>query len=378
MLPVSVFGQWGNRTLTDQSQFLSTMIPLASDPQVQAAVADVLTEAIVEQVDTEQAVGGLIGNLLPNSPFADTLTSPITAGVNALIGQLVANLIASDIFIDVWTEVNIAAQDSLIAILEGRDEGPIQTANGAIVLDISSLLIAVQERLVAQGVGFAANVVIEPGRRTIVLAEPAGLAQIQFIYRFANPILGWAVALLALGFAIAILLARRRPRMVVATGVVVAVWGGVLAVLLNSGEETFVNRLAGTPLGPAADRFWTYFFTNLETGLRTLITAGVLLIIAGWLSGQSRPARAIRNRICDAADRIRVFLPVNGAWTEQQMQWARIIVLAIGVAIFIATDALGISNLLWATLISSLLLFVVQVIGGQPRAAHQASSASFA
>jgi hypothetical protein len=378
LMPLAVVGQWGNRTVTDQTQYLATMVPLASDEMVQAAVTDTLTDAVLAQIDTQEVVGGFLGNLLPNAGFTDTLATPIAAGINALIRQLIGEVLASEVFIDVWTEVNRAAQASLVAVLEGRDEGPIQTQDGKLVLDISTLLVGVQERLVDRGVGFAANITIEPGKRQIVLAEPPGLAQVQFIYRLANPLLGWAMLLLAVGFGIAVFLARKRPRMVAWIGVVAIGWGVLLGYALMRGEESFVNRLAATPLGPAADRFWSYFFATLEAGTRTMIAAGVLLIVLGWFIGASRAAVAARGAFRDLADRVRVYFPVQGGWSTRTLTIARGVAIAIGAFVFILADALGIASLIWATLIAAVLVFVVQVIGGQPRAAHQASSASFA
>jgi len=380
LTPVAVLGEWGHRTITDQSTYLDTVLPLASDPEVQLAVADTLSDAIIAQVDTEVAVAGFLDQLLPNSPLTDTLAGPITTGINALVRDLVTRFLQTDAFIGIWTEVNIAAQQSLVAVLEGERIGPIKTQDGALVLDISSLLIAVQNRLVDQGVGIAANVTIEPDKREIVLAEPPGLAQVQFIYQFTSPILTYAVLLLAMGFAAAILVSKRRPRMAVWVGVAITAWGLLLSYALATGQESFVNRLSGTPLGPAADQFWAIFFNNLVTGLRTIIIAGVLIIVFGWLAGNSRPAQAVRRSINDAAGRAQVYVPQElvGGWPARNVALLRGIAIAIAVLVFVLTGALGVPGLLWSTLLGLVLVFAVQVIAVHPRADHQASSASLA
>jgi hypothetical protein len=380
LTPAAVLGEWGHRTITDQSKYLETVLPLASDPEVQLAVADTLSDAIIAQVDTELAVAGFLDQLLPDSPLTDTLAGPITTGINSLVRELVTRFLQSDAFVGIWTEVNIAAQQSLVAVLEGDRVGPIKTQDGALVLDISSLLIAVQNRLVDQGVGIAANVTIEPDKREIVLAEPPGLAQVQFIYRFAAPILTYAVLFLAMGFAAAVVISRRRPRMAVWVGVVITAWGLVLSYALATGQDSFVNRLSGTPLGPAADQFWSIFFFNLVSGLRTITIAGVLIIVFGWLAGNSRPARAIRGRLNDAAGRAQVYAPqgIIGGWPARNVALMRGIAIAIAVLVFVLTGALGVPGLLWSTLLGMVLVFAVQVIAVHPRAAHQASSASLA
>jgi hypothetical protein len=378
--PVAVLGEWGHLTITDQSTYLDTVLPLASDPEVQLAVADTLSDAIIAQVDTEVAVAGFLDQLFPDSPLTDTLAAPITTGINALVRDLVTRFLQTDAFIGIWTEVNIAAQQSLVAVLEGDRVGPIKTQDGALVLDISSLLIAVQNRLVDQGVGIAANVTIEPDKREILLAEPPGLAQVQFIYQFTSPILTYAVLLLAMGFAAAILVSKRRPRMVVWVGVAVTAWGLVLSYALATGQESFVNRLSGTPLGPAADQFWAIFFNNLITGLRTITIAGVLIIVFGWLAGNSRPAQAVRRSINDAAGRAQVYVPQGlvGGWPARNVALLRGIAIAIAVLVFVLTGALGVPGLLWSTLLGLVLVFAVQVVAVHPRADHQATSASLA
>lgn len=366
--PAALIGHWGHRTLTDQPTYIATIGPLAADPQVQEAVADTLSEAIVAQVDTGSAVTSFLDSLLPGSRLTDTLASPITAGINSLINQLVLQFLASDVFQTVWLDVTRASQESFVAILEGKSEGPIRVEGNQLVLDISDLVIKVQERLVDSGVGLAASVTIEPGKRQIVLAEPAGLAQIQFIYRFASPVLAWSLLLLALGYGIAALLARNRPRMVIASGIAVLAWAGILTVALNQGQESFVNRLSTTPLAVAAETFWVTFFQNLMSGLGTLAVAGVILIISGWLATQTALAGQVRAWFCTAAGHIQDSLPegLGSEWFTRNLVWMRVAAVAIAVAVFVFTDALSMSWLLWSTLLGAILLFVVQVIG-QPR-----------
>jgi hypothetical protein len=380
LTPVAIVGEWGHRTLTDQTTYLETMLPLATDEEVQLAVADTISDAIIAQVDTESAVVGFLGQILPDSPLADTLAAPFTSGVNALVRELVTRFLQSEAFVDIWTELNIAAQQSFVAVLEGENVGPIKTQDGALVLDISTLLIAVQDRLVERGVGIAANITIEPDKREIVLAEPPGLAQVQFVYQFASPILSFALLFLTIGFAAAILLSRRRSRMTMWVGGALTAWGLLVSYALNTGQDSFVNRLSDTPLGQAADQFWSIFFANLATGLNTITFAGILIIAFGWLAGASRPAHSIRRSINDAAARMQVYLPpgMSGGWSDSTVTLMRIAAIGVAVLVFVLGGGLGVPTLVWSTVLGLVLVFAVQVIGVQPRAAHQESNASLA
>ena len=61
LTPIAVIGHWGHQTVVNSQQFISTVGPLAEDPEIQQAVADVVSNAIIEQVDTSELAGGLLG-----------------------------------------------------------------------------------------------------------------------------------------------------------------------------------------------------------------------------------------------------------------------------------------------------------------------------
>ncbi|MFD6751437.1 hypothetical protein ACFWDC_40915, partial [Streptomyces anthocyanicus] len=53
LTPLSAVAAWSSDLIGDTDRYVSTMKPLASDPDVQEAVADRVTKAVMQHVDIE-------------------------------------------------------------------------------------------------------------------------------------------------------------------------------------------------------------------------------------------------------------------------------------------------------------------------------------
>ena len=173
LTPIAVIGHWGHRTVTDAEQYIATVGPLASDPAIQQAVGQQVTKVLLEKVNTEELVTGFVGNFVQNPAIADRLVGPISAGIDNLIGQAVDRALASPAFETVWVKTNIAAQKSLMLLLEGKPAGIIQRNGDEVVLNTTELLKAVQQQVVDAGLSVAANITIpETGNEIVLTFNP--------------------------------------------------------------------------------------------------------------------------------------------------------------------------------------------------------------
>lgn len=363
----ALVGHWGHRTVIDSGRYIETVGPLASSPEVQEAVAQAISDAVLERVDTEKQVDGLLSGLFPDRPMVQELSGPISAGINSAITALIDRFIASDAFQKLWITLNTELQRGLVAILSGETNGTVRLEGDKIVLDISSLLGDVQQFLVNEGITAAANITIPEKDRTIVLAESPALAQIRAVYSLTSPILEWFPLLIAAMFALSIALARRRARTVVATGVVlivaaVVVWQGLIV-----GEDIFVDQLAGTVFEPASTVFWNTLFTYLLAGTKALGLLGLVIIVAGWLSGRTSSARALRGHVSRGLSQISSRMPAGlQGCLAGSIGWVRWVVYAVGVIIVMAADVMSVSAVLWTTALSAGLVTLVELLAVQP------------
>jgi len=297
LTPAAFVGHWAHSTITDTKVYLAVVDPLAENPEIQAAVGKVATDAVIKQVDTKKLVGGFLSNVLTNDDLATSLTGPLSAGVNQVIGGAVRIIMSTDAFQTAWNALNVAAQRSLIAALEDEPKGVVKIQGPNVVLDISSLLEEIQKALVAEGIEVAAKVKVPESDAQIVLMSAPAFEQLRTIWSFTNPLLGLALLIVALLFTISVLLSLRRARTTASVGIAILVIG--LAMRLSGPwvESLFTNEFVGTKLEGASTAFIQALLGNLIEGLYTMAVLGVLLMLAGWFTGRTESALQSRTSL---------------------------------------------------------------------------------
>ena len=363
----ALVGHWGHRTVIDGERYIQTVGPLIDQPEIQEALATTVTDAVVAKVDTESQVDTLLGSLFPNAGFTGQLAGPIAAGINGLIGELVTKFIASDQFATVWIELNTAAQKGIVRVLEGGDGGVVQLQGDELVLDTSVALQTIQQYLVDSGITVAGNITIPDSDRQIVLANTPALAQIRTIYGLTSPILQWLPLIIAVLFGAAILLARRRARTTVATGIVLVASGVVMLIAENAGETVFTNQLSGTPWGPASSIFYSTLLDYLVAGTEAIVALGIVLILAGWFGGRTGIARKARGEVTTglAELRGRMFAGGNGPLPSNTFPYILWGIYALGVLLLLFSSLLAVSTVLWISALVAGLVTVAQLLAGE-------------
>jgi len=366
LLPIGMVTYWGHRTVTDETRYLETVQPLAYDEDVQDSLSTFLTEKIDQQIDPEALVEEIFAGLLEKQPALKALVPVISGAIESLIAQVVDRLVRSEQFEQLWTLANTAAQKSLMAILDGRDDGPISLQGDEVVLDISSLIDAVKAGLVDRGFDAAANINVPESDRTIVLLEAPQLAQIRTIYSFTSPIAAGLIWVAVLLFVVAIVLARRRPRMVAWAGGAIAGVGLVLVGALAVGEGIFVNTLAGTPFEKASQTFYDTLLMFLNNAAAVSILLGVIILVVGLVLTQSRWAVELRAAFTNLAERVATTIPSgpitdSGSWVAAHTRWLRVGVAAIFALIVLIGSDLSVARTLWAAVIGLVLLAAIEV-----------------
>jgi hypothetical protein len=372
LLPAGIIGYWGHRTVTDAERYLSTVGPLAQSPEVQDSLSDFLTVKIQEQVDSQELVRDIFGDLAEQRPSIRLLEPVVAGAIDALIAEVTYRIVHSERFVEFWQLANSAAQESLMAILEGRDEGPIRLEGNDVVLDISEVFVAVQQGLVDRGLTVAARFTIPDEDRQIVLLEAPQLAQLRTIYSITSPVLAALVFIALALFVIAIVIARRRPRMVAATGVVFAVVGIGLLIGLGVVRGVFVNTLLETPFGPSSEVFYDQLFSYLLAAANVVLLLGIIIFIVGVYLGQSRLAIEARGAVQRTATSISGVIPdgpltSSATWVNGNARWLRVGVGALFVLIIVIGSQLSLTRTIIAIVVCSLLLIVIQVLAAPAR-----------
>lgn len=364
--PVALVGHWGHRTVIDTTRYLETVGPLAADPAVQESISEAVTNAITSQINTEELVGGLLGNIVENPTILDKLSGPISAGIDGLIGQAVSAFVASDAFQEIWVTLNTGIQKSLLLILEGKDGGPVSLQGDEVVLDVSSLITAVQQNLVDRGVTVAANIPVPDVDKQVVLFSSPALAQIRAIYGLTSPMLAWFPLILAALFALAVWLSRRKGRMVLATGVALIIMTGATKVLLDKAQTIFTDQLQGTIFAPASQAFWDTFFKYLIQGIQAMLALGLIIAVAGWLGSRVNAAAKLRRWLAGGLEELGSEIPASGiarSMASRADVW-RTVAAAIGVLLLVTGDVLSTWHVIWTVLLTAGLFAGIQLLIG--------------
>lgn len=366
LLPLGTITYWGHRTVTDTERYLETMQPLAYDEAVQDSLSVFITDKIEEQIDPEELVNQLFAGLIEEYPSLKALVPIVSGAIDSLIAQVVDRLVRSDQFKQLWDLANTAAQKSLMAILEGRDDGPVSLQGDEVVLDIGVLIDQVKQGLVDQGFSAAANINVPQAERQIVLLEAPQLAQIRTIYSFTSPVAEALVYIAVLLLVLAVVLARRRPRMTAWAGGGAAVAGGLLVIGLGIGETVFVNTLEGTPFEKASQTFYDQLLKFLYNGAYSLVVLGIIIMAVGLYLCGARWAVELRAAVNNLATDIAGTIPAgpitsSGAWVAANARWLRVAVAVIFTIIVVIGNDLSVARTIWAALIALVLLGIIQV-----------------
>ena len=370
VLVPALIGHWGHRTVVDSERYIATVGPLIEQPEVQDALATSVTDAVVAKLDTQNLVQSFLGNIVPNDQISTTLAGPVSAGINGLIGELITQFIKSPEFASVWIELNKAAQKGLLMVLEGEPGGPVSLQGDQIVLDTSAALQAIQAHLVDSGLSIAGSITVPDTDRQVVLLTSPGLAQIRTIYSLTAPILEYLPLVVAILFGIAIGLARRRARTVVATGIVLIAGAVAVLIAINVGEQTFVDQLASTPFAAASQVFYTTLLDYLVGGTQAIVALGIVLVLAGWFGGRTSYAvkarTAVVSGLADLSGRMTGGKP--GPLPENSLQWVRWVIYALGMLILLVSSLLAVSTVLWISALVAGLIALAQLLSSGPAA----------
>jgi hypothetical protein len=374
---------WGQRTLNDGQRYLDTVGPLVDSPQVQDAISTKVIDAIEQQVDIEAILNNAFAGVITDRPRLQQLVGPLSGAVNGLIEREVREFVASDAFADIWVRVNTRAQQTLVRVLKGDSgTGAVSLQGDQVVLDVSDVIDQVKARLVARGLTVVQNVPIPETDKQIVLLDAPQLDQARTIYAFADPLARWLIVVVVALYLAAFLLARRRPRMTVTIGVVLAANALLVAFCLSVGRQLFIDKLAASDFGPASSVFYDTLLSYLERGWKVLLWLGLFLVVAGWFTGPNRPGTAARSTVSGGLQTVGAALadgPVGGTgrWVAANARWLRVVIGVLGAVVLLWGNDLSPTRLLWSLVLVVVLLAVLEVLigaGGRNRASTHATA----
>ena len=301
-LNISVVSIWLQRTVTDTDRWVDTTTRVIQDPAVRAQVATSITARVFEQADVQAE----IESILPEK--VSGLSGPLTSSLQSFVNDKVNQLLQSDTFIEFWQKANRSAHSGIISSLEQggvideatRSVSVIYIDNDSLVLNLQPVFVALQTRLVQQGLTFVEKIPAERLAVAIPVTEIPQMQRVLFVFDAINKTALYMPIIAVVTGISAVYLAARKRKVLYGIG-----WFTIVLMVIN----IQVIYLAKYPLISAALSQLAYansasaqaVFDILTEGLlmmnRTLLVLSVLLIIAVFVTGHSKIAVIVRGWI---------------------------------------------------------------------------------
>ncbi len=383
LAPLSVVAVWARGEVTDTDRYIATVGPLASDPAVQAAVSQRVSDELLAQVDipalTQEFVSVVSDNrkLTPRQEAALTaLEGPVNSGIESFIRDKVTQVIQSPQFASVWTQANTKLHSELNAVLSGDNSGAVSIQGDKLVLNVGEVVEQVKAELVADGFSVAAK---SPAIDTeIVLAESNSIAEAQAAYSALNTIGLWLPIIAVILALIGILVANTSRKAVLGLGIGLTVAMLFTAIAVGGLRAGLIEELPEASSAAAATAILDQVTLFLRQALWAGFAAGIVLILAAVFTGPSRFATGVRGLFTRAAGAIQGQLASWGAsmdsvrhWVAAQATGLRIAASIAAIAIIMIQRYKTVELILWTTVGLLVVLFIIQILASGVESADE-------
>ncbi|MFJ9212518.1 hypothetical protein [Streptomyces sp. NPDC102264] len=256
LAPLSAVAAWVDLEVGDTDRFVSTMAPLASDPDVQNAVADRITDEVLAEID--------VGPLLKD-------------GVRGLLHDAVLSFETTNAFKNAWNTATRAAHAT-------AEQALTSGGGNAVTIDLAPITARVKKQLTDDSVPYANRI---PVRHTqIIVLEANGLGIWRDVTQGLRAAGIWpAVGTLVLTGA-AVLLAVHRRRALIGAGLAYAAGAALLFLCVAVARGSILQDLPDTGDRSAAAAIFDALTSSLRTAGWCVLAGGLALALGAWLSGR--------------------------------------------------------------------------------------------
>lgn len=326
LVPVSLITVWVHDLVLDTDQYVETMEPLATDPAIQDAAVNRISQAVDVRVDgnavTSDISAWLLAQGLPPrvGEAIKALGPQVDSAVDQTVNKAATRFVHGEAFPAIWTGANEAAHSAVVHVLTGKGRGAVNVKDGTVTLDVGTAVDRVRQELVDSGVSVAEN--IPDSDKQLVLVKSDKFGKIQDAAHAFDVIGNWILPLTALLGAAGVFLARRRRRALVTTAIGAAAASLVVAIALLVARDYYLDHLPATVQSPAAaEAVFDTLLRFLRLSLRTAIVLGIVVALGAYLSGPGRLPRAIRGWAERTADSIAAWAGGHGIRTSRAAMW---------------------------------------------------------
>ena len=379
LAPVALVSAWAERQLTDTDVFVATFAPLADDPAVQAYISDQVTLAVNENLQASELTTELFDGIaeLGLRPRAEeallALEGPAAQAIESLVDSTVERLVASEQFSNLFERVVRRGHVQMIATMQGDPNAVVDiAANGTIGIELGPIVEEVKSALVDRGIGIADR--IPEVDRTIVLATSEAAPVAQTVYALTTVLGVWLPWVALVSLAGGVMVARRRMRALIWTGVAVTLSALLLLAIIAIAKPLAISALSASmmPAGTAGVLYDTTVAAMTQSAVALALLAVVVALVA-WFAGPFPVPRRLRDAGASSSAALRsmgeqhhLTTGVVGEWLYRMRVPLYTLIALGGAAVVIFTRPLTPGIILGTTVIALVLLVALKVLQRPP------------
>ena len=290
--PVALAGLWFHVNIMDVDGYVATVTPVADEPAVQQAVADVLTDQVFGALDVDQILQGTL------PPALGFISGSLSAQLENLTSKLTQQAVSSGAFRGFWAAANRRVHPILLKAIESKGRLNL-TADGLVSLDLVEVTKNITDLLTSSGIALPAVLPQALTNGNVVLLDSRPLARAGAVI-LALDALNWLLPLVTLAFLLgSVLVASKRLRTAVYVGVGLVLAMAVLEAGVAVGRAYYLGATddAGIPHDASA-AMWRVVTSSLRLWGWVALVVGVVVALAATVAllitrrGGPRPQQA--------------------------------------------------------------------------------------
>ncbi|MFK0237780.1 hypothetical protein [Streptomyces vinaceus] len=291
---LAVVAVWANSIIRDTDRYVATVAPLASNPDIQQAVTNRVTTAVLDQIDVDSLVKELsdaasergvppkVGTLIGK------LDGPITNGIKQLVSTTVMKVVSSQAFETVWTDANRRAHAAVDKALTGSSDSVVEVKDNQVSIDVAPIVAQVKEKLVDSGLAAASKI---PDVHTdFVVMQGQDVGKVKTYLRVLQIVGTWLPVIAVLVAAAGVFTAYHRRRALIGTAIGVFLAMLLLGLGLTVFRSVYLDHLPAGANQGAAGAFYDALVKFLRSSIRAVGALALVTALGAFFVGPSRPA----------------------------------------------------------------------------------------
>ncbi len=297
LTPLTLASGWTRLILANEQAYVAATAPLVNEAQVQAAIEDRVTTAVMTKVDSldldQQVIDWLDGfERMPDrvKTAAQALMGSLNQGLENVVRNAVTTVVTSQQFQKLWNALQSTIHNQFTAIMNG--DSVLLTDEGGLALQLQPVVAAVRQHLVDNGRAWAAK--IPDTDLKYDLLTPTQTQTLRGYYKLATGAFWVFLAVWVVVAVAAVLLALNRPMGVVRVALATILGSLLLAVGLRVVQNKLTADAADLQHPGAIDAIFRDVLSGLRDGVRITVALAIVVAVVAWLFSGGRAAVATR------------------------------------------------------------------------------------